>query len=211
LHVGLRRRSYGGKRNPDSAWWVQRARDYAAEFPGAEPTIIEIVSVYLDNGTTQFEFAKPDGYAGSTRNMTFKSGATAHEEALSLYDGMPVTDAEARSLVEALQALNPAYTLFLKHYSAKHMPPTYRHPNLYFVSDSQQFGSFDEMMADFRQWAGRFDGAVTGCQFGYPDDRKWWLKMSNPPLDVGSRIRAEIPSCQYLFWVDFTADRVQFN
>lgn len=263
LHVGLRRSSYGGKHHPETDWWVRAAGSYAAQYAGAQPTIIEIVSVYLDDGTTQFGFSKPDSYAGTTKNMSFVARREVHEEHLRAYDkagvsavlqvepgnadlasclevvyrkfgshpcviglgvdaewfrtrespkrdGMPVTDPEARALVEKVLSLNPRYTLFLKHFSARHMPPTYRHPHLYFVSDSQDFGSADEMLGDFRRWAAQFAGSDTGYQFGYPADRKWWAKLDNPPAELGRRIRAEIPSCRYLFWVDFTADKVHF-
>lgn len=264
LHVGLRRSSYGGKHHADNAWWVQRAKEFAAHFPSAKPTLIEIVSTYQEDGTTQFEFAKPDDFAGPTQGMAFSKGKTLHEQALDEYDkqgvsvvlqvepgnanlkdcleivhrrfgkhpcviglgvdaewfftkesakkeGRPITDEEAKGLIEAVVALNPKYTLFLKHFNAKHMPPTFRHPSLYFVSDSQQFASADEMLGDFRQWGGHFKDATTGYQFGYPDDMKWWSKLANPPMDLAERIRSAIPSCGYLFWVDFTADQVQFK
>jgi hypothetical protein len=264
LHVGLRRSSYGGRHSRGDAWWIERARTFASNFPAAKPTMIEIVSVYLDDGTTQFEFEKPAGYAGPAQGMTFCPGKVFHEQALVEYDrqgiaavlqvepgnadlkgclevvhrafgrhpcviglgvdaewffarespkhdGRAMTDEDARGLVDAVLAMNPAYTLFLKHFSAKHMPPTFRHPSLYFVSDSCQFGSAKEMMADFKHWANCFAGAATGYQFGYPKDRKWWGTLKRPPSELGETIREAIPSCGYLFWVDFTADQVQFR
>ena len=264
LHVGLRRSSYGGRHTPDNAWWIARAREFAAHFPGAKPTIVEIVSVYLDDGTTQFEFGKPDSYVGPAHGMTFRPDKTTHEQALNDYDmagisvvlqvepgnadlkhcleavnlkfgkhpcviglgvdaewfftkespkhdGRPITDAEAKELVETVRALNPHYTLFLKHFSTKHLPPTFRHPNLHFISDSQDFESADEMLSDFKKWGKRFEGATTGYQFGYPKDRAWWGALANPPLELADRIRTTVPSCAYLIWVDFTANQVRFE
>ena len=90
------------------------------------------------------------------------------------------------------------------------MPPTYRHPRLWFLDDSQQFHSADECLDDFKEWVRQFPGSTTGYQFGYKADRGWWSKLSDPPLDLGCRVRAAIPGTGYLFWVDFTADRVKF-
>jgi hypothetical protein len=44
----------------------------------------------------------------------------------------------------------------------------------------------------------------------YRDDRAWWSKLDDPPVTLGKRIQAGIPGTGYLFWVDFTADRVKF-
>lgn len=265
LLVGLRRSSYGqASKNGDDAWWVQRAKQFAAAFPDAQPAIVQIVSTYQDDGTTQFGFARPQEYAGSVKNMAFARGRLDHERALSLYDqsgvkaviqfepgsadvadciriahqafgkhpcvvgfgvdaewfctkasrdktGVPITDDQARQWMETLQSLNPSYTLFLKHWKFKHMPPTYRHQRLWFLSDSQQFKDDKELLADFKRWAKSCKDSTTGFQFGYPDDRKWWSKIENPPRTIGRAILDAIPSCRYLFWVDFTADKVQFE
>ena len=88
LLVGLRRSSYGlRKQNADDAWWVARAARYATNFPGAQPLILEIVSNYQDDGSTEIEFPKPASYQGSTASMTFRRGNKLnHERALSAYD-----------------------------------------------------------------------------------------------------------------------------
>src|SRR4051812_47012814 len=55
LGVGLRRSSYGlPARNADDAWWVARAKAFAAGFPGARPVVVQIVSTYQNDGSTQF-------------------------------------------------------------------------------------------------------------------------------------------------------------
>jgi hypothetical protein len=267
LGVGLRRSEYGLRsKNGDDSWWVARAKQYAAAFPGAQPVIIQIVSTYLDEGGTEFGFRKPAGYTGPTAEMTFQRGRINHERALTAYDqagvkaiiqfepgdadmvrcieiahaalgkhpcivgygvdaewyrtkhstdkektGVPVPDAEAKAWTEKVVSLNKDYTFFIKHFEPKHLPPTYRHPNLWFLSDSQEFASRDECLTDFKDWAKATTGSTTGYQFGYAKDRKWWSKLANPPLDLGADVRKEIPSCRYLFWVDFTADKVAFE
>jgi hypothetical protein len=109
-----------------------------------------------------------------------------------------------------VRSLGKDHTLFLKHWDAKHLPPKYRHENLWFLSDSQDFKSRDQLLADFQAWAKACRGSATGYQFGYPKDRPWWSKLAQPPKDLGTLLGREIPSCRYLFWVDFTADAVNF-
>jgi hypothetical protein len=264
LHVGLRRSSYGLRKfNDNPAWWAARARKFAADFPGAKPTLIEIVSCYQDDGSTQFGFARPAGDRGPTQGMTFSPDGIDREAALTEYDkqgiqvilqvesghadmvrclellhrqfgkhpcvigmgvdaewfftkesprheGRAITDAEARTWMAAVLALNPNYTLFLKHWDARHMPPTYRHPRLWFLSDSQKFKNAAALLADFKEWAAFFPTSATGYQFGYREDQKWWAKLPNPPSSIARQIQKQIPSTQYLFWVDFTADKVKF-
>ena len=263
LHVGLRRSSYGQK-NRDDAWWAERAKQFAAKFPGATPTIIEIVSTFQNNGEPQFEFKRPKDFPGKMEHVRFASEGIDHEKALSEYDrqgvkailqvesgnadmveclqlmhhqfgshacviglgldaewffskesrgkeGRPITDAEAKKWLEATLALNPKYTLFLKHFTIEHMPPAYRHPQLWFLDDSQQFQSTDGMLTDFKDWGRHFKNSTTGYQFGYEDDRRWWSKLKDPPLELGRRIQQEISNNRYLFWVNFTADRVTFR
>jgi hypothetical protein len=264
LGVGLRRSPYGLKsKNRDDTWWVDRAKAFAASFPGARPMIVQIVSTYQDDGSTEFGFAKPAGYDGPTDRMTFGTGSLDPERALSAYDkagvsailqfepgdadvsrclevtrralgrhpcvagygidlewyrtkqsrdgtGQRVTDAEAKSWTQAVTGFNRDYTFFLKHWDAKHLPPTYRNDRLWFLSDSQDFGKAGELLADFKGWARACEGSTTGYQFGYPKDQKWWSKLPSPPADLGKMIRQEAPNCGYLFWVDFTADKVSF-
>lgn len=92
LYVGLRRSSYGlRKLNGENSWWVERAKSFATNFPGAQPLILEIISNYQDDGSTEIEFMKPDGYQGSTAGMTFRRGNKLnHEQALSACDAQGV-------------------------------------------------------------------------------------------------------------------------
>jgi hypothetical protein len=92
FYVGLRRSSYGLRRqNTNDAWWAACAKTYAAQFPGAQPMILHILSNYQDDGTTQIEFKKPQSYTGSTENMSFlPRGKLNHERALTTYDQQSV-------------------------------------------------------------------------------------------------------------------------
>jgi hypothetical protein len=265
LTVGLRRSSYGLRsKNADDAWWVARAKAYASLFPGARPAIIQIVSGYQGDGSTEFGFAKPATYTGPTDRMTFRPGSLDHQRALAAYDaagvkaiiqfepgdadmllcleiahkalgghssligygidaewyftrqspkkeGLPVPDSAAKAWLEKTIALNKDFTFFIKHFNSKHLPPAYRHKQLWFLDDSQQFRGQDDFLAEFKDWAKAVEGSQVGYQFGYPADGKWWSKLSSPPKQLGSLLRNEIPACRWLFWVDFTADRVSFD
>jgi hypothetical protein len=76
---------------------------------------------------------------------------------------------------------------------------------------SQEIADRAEFLSDFGAGARFCDGSQTGYQFGYPADSKWWSQIANPPLELGTQIQREIASCRYLFWVDFTADKVRFR
>jgi hypothetical protein len=266
LFVGLRRSSYGlRKQNGDDAWWLSRAKTFATNFPGAQPLILQIVSNYQDDGTTEIEFKRPESYLGSTTNMTFRRGSKLnHEQALSAYDaqglkailqfepgsadvaacfdlahqafgrhacviglaidaewfrtkestdqtGLPIPDDDAQRWMEQVLRFNPAWVLVLKHFEAKHLPSKYRHPNLWFLTDSQEFASQAEWMTDMREWASSFKGAPLGAQFGYPKDQKWWSKVPSPPVDLGRELVKGLPEYRMILWVDFTANRVKFG
>jgi hypothetical protein len=268
-YAGLRRSNYGlKKKNQDDLWWSMRAREFAASIPKVtpvKPVIIQIVAGYLSkDGTTKFEFEKPENYIGSTKNMTFRSNGLDHEQALTTYDeqgikaiiqiepgnadvlacldiaqltfghhpciigygidaewyfakesknntGLPVSDEDVKKWVNKVVSFDPNYTLFLKHWDPAHMPSTYRHPNLWFLSDSQDFQNLEQMMEDFRIWGNRHNNHVVGYQYGYKKDRKWWKKMKRPPVEISQAILRDISNTQFLFWVDFTADAVTFG
>jgi hypothetical protein len=264
LYVGLRRSSYGSpKHNADNAWWSDRARQYAAHFPGARPLVLEIVSTYQDKGTTQLEMARPADNKGPTDKIAFAGEGVDHDKALAEYDkagvkailqlepgeadvtrcfeiawrklkahpcligfavdaewyftdksrdksGLPIPDAEAKKWMEQVKGFNPEFVLVLKHWDPKHLPPTYRDPNLWMLSDSQDFRSQAEWMADLTDWSKTYKDRTVGFQFGYPKDRKWWSKNDRPPADLGKTLLGAAPNCRCLLWVDFTADLVEF-
>lgn len=118
-------------------------------------------------------------------------------------EGEPVTDAVAREWVEAVRSHGPQYRLFLKHWDPLWMPPTYR-DGILFVDDSQQFESKEALLVNFKEWAAAFPDSPVGFQYGYPSDKRWWQKLSDPPGDIGRMLLEEIPNTSALFWVDFS-------
>jgi len=87
--------------------------------------------------------------------------------------GLPVTDAEAQRWMEQVLRFNTNYVLVLKHFETNKLPPTYRHPNLWLLTDSQEFASQEDWINDMRTWATTFKGSPVGSQYGYPKDQKW--------------------------------------
>lgn len=124
--------------------------------------------------------------------------------------GIPLEDEDAEAWMNKVLSRNPEYTLFLKHWDPTHLPLEYRHPNLWYLSDSQIFPDIDSLMDDFSYWANTMKEQVVGYQYGYPSDRKWWKNMGKPTVGIAQRIVKDIPLTRYLFWVDFTADEVDF-
>ncbi|CAG0932461.1 hypothetical protein TFLX_02600 [Thermoflexales bacterium] len=118
-------------------------------------------------------------------------------------EGRAVTDAEAASWVHAARAHQPHYRVFLKHWEAEKMPPTYR-DGLVFIDDSQQFENLDQMVDEFAAWARTFAPAPVGFQYGYPDDKKWWGELADPAGEIGRALLGRVPNTEGLYWVDFT-------
>lgn len=119
-------------------------------------------------------------------------------------EGQPITDEEAKRWVAAVRKHDPEYKLFLKHWEKDWMPPTER-AGIFFVDDSQQFESLERMAAEFSDWGKHFAPAPVGFQYGYPADKVWWQRLSDPPKDIGQALLENAPNTQGLFWVDFTA------
>jgi hypothetical protein len=122
-------------------------------------------------------------------------------------EGAEVSDAQARGWSELVRAYKPGYQLFLKHWLESKMPPSYRQ-GLAFISDSQEFTSLEEMLADFTAWGKAFAASPVGFQFGYTPDGAWWRKFADPPSAIGNAILARIPNTSELYWVDFTMQEI---
>jgi len=118
--------------------------------------------------------------------------------------GQAVTDAEAIAWLAAARAHSPDYRLFLKHWEIDKMPPTVRE-GLFFIDDSQELASLDDMVAEFAVWGRAFAPAPVGFQYGYESDRHWWRQLEDPPAVIGQRILDAVPNTAGLYWVDFTA------
>lgn len=122
-------------------------------------------------------------------------------------EGVEVSDIQAQAWCERVRAHNPRYRLFLKHWLASKMPPTYR-LGLTFFDDSQEFTSFAEQLEEFTQWGKDFAPSPVGFQIGYPADRIWWRQLADPPSDIGRSILARVPNTSDLYWVDFTMEEI---
>ena len=124
--------------------------------------------------------------------------------------GVQITDEDAELFMTKVLSFNPSYTLFMKHWLPDHMPPTYRHPQLSFISDSQNFKDLDGLLANFIWWANWLPDATVGYQYGYPNDENWWSLLERPTIEITETVINAIPTAKYLFWVDFSAGSVEF-
>lgn len=118
-------------------------------------------------------------------------------------DGKPITDQEAAAWYGVVSSYNPDYQLFLKHWLASHMPPTYR-KGIYFIDDSMGFSSLTAMTNEFAAWGKAFPNNPVGFQFGYPDDKSWWKNYSDPFSTIGHSLVNNIPNAKGIYWVDFS-------
>jgi len=121
--------------------------------------------------------------------------------------GVKITNAQAAAWSKSVRSFNPHYQLFLKHWLASRMPPVYRQ-GLVFINDSQQFASLEQMLKNFERWGKNFAPSPVGFQFGYPADRQWWQRLSNPAQDIGKALLSRLPNTSDLIWVDFTMEEI---
>ena len=119
--------------------------------------------------------------------------------------GTKIDDEMARKLDEAIQAVDPRFTLFLKHWDVGWMPPTYR-SDIIFINDSQYFKSLDGMQRFFTEWANRFYPNPVMFQIGYPADQVVWGQLENPKAELGQLLAEDVKDGQHvgIIWVDFS-------
>ena len=122
--------------------------------------------------------------------------------------GSKITDELAQQLDETIKAVDPRFTLFLKHWDSRWMPPTYR-SDIVFINDSQQFKSLDGMKSFFKGWADTYYPNPVMFQIGYEADYPVWKQFENPKKELGEALANEITSDQHvgIIWVDFTLKR----
>jgi hypothetical protein len=118
-------------------------------------------------------------------------------------DGQEITDNEAEKWEQHLKSMDTSYSLFLKHWDPKWMPSSYR-GDIFFIDDSQQFSSIDQMISEFSAWGAVFTPNPVGFQFGYESDRAWWGRYVDPSRTIGDAILANVANTKGLFWVDST-------
>jgi hypothetical protein len=129
-----------------------------------------------------------------------------------IYDeGAHVSNEEAEHWENVLHEMDSAWSLFIKHYNTRWMPPDYR-GNIFFVDDSQDFNwdsnHLQLMVDEYQNWGATFSPNASGFQFGYPADRNWWSAYNDPPQTIGQALLDNIPECKGIFWVDFTVTEI---
>lgn len=116
----------------------------------------------------------------------------------------------AARVLEAVRAVNPDYTVFVKHWDNKWLPDAM--DGLIYVNDSQGFrggrssSALDKMKEEFSAWAFYFDPCPVMFQIGYEADEGIWGEMENPAKELGAAI---LDACytdndKGIIWVDFT-------
>jgi len=246
--------NYSDFQFPDASYWTNVAETMTQKFTGASPAAIWVVSLYLDEGTTQLGFPSsgrrlphlafaPWDYSepylrhfdssGVKIWLQIEPGAANVDSLINLTlrryghhscvvglgidvewhhtqaytHGREITDLEAQRWEQLVKSYNPAYTLFLKHYSPAWMPPSYR-GDILFIDDSQKFYSVAAMLEEFKSWGEKFFPNRVGFQLGYPADERWWGKLINPPVELGDALFSSIPNTYGVFWVDFTITQI---
>ena len=125
--------------------------------------------------------------------------------------GTKLTDADAKKIDEAVKKVNPDYSVFVKHWDSRWLPPTYR-SDMIFVNDSQQFKSLEDMQEDFQGWADHYAPNGVMFQIGYGDDRDLWKpSFKNPAHDLGAYLIDGLEKNgqkRGIIWVDFTLTEV---
>jgi hypothetical protein len=124
-------------------------------------------------------------------------------EADKYEDGRPVTSTEACSWLQKIKSYNPDYKLFLKHWDIDKMPVSYTE-DFVFISDSQEFDTYEDMLEDFEKWGQHFSDADVGFQYVYESDMPIWKSFADPAGQIGNDIINRIPNCRGLYLVDFT-------
>jgi hypothetical protein len=118
-----------------------------------------------------------------------------------------VTAAQVKAWDERIKKVNPNFRLFAKHWE-NGMCGERSVSNVVYVNDGQQFGSLDEIVSSFYDWATAYYPNAVMYQVGYPDDRPWWSGLSDPVKDIGTAISRKVPNNQQvgIIWVDFSID-----
>ncbi len=120
--------------------------------------------------------------------------------------GKKATDAEAESWEAHLKSINQDYTLFVKHWDWRWMPPTYR-GDLIFVNDGQGVDVLDSLVEPLATWADTFTNSTVMYQVGYQSDKKWWSLLDNPLKEIGDALAEGVANPDQpigIMWVDFS-------
>lgn len=99
-----------------------------------------------------------------------------------------------------LKSVKTSYRLFLRHYNADYMPPSYRgRGDLIFINDASE-GRLQDLSKGFADWANRFAPTACAFQLGYPADEdgmngnadQGWWKLADPVKDWGDAILPQV-------------------
>ena len=146
-------------------------------------------------------------------------------------DGTKLDDTTAKNVDNAVKDVNSSYSVFVKHYSPRWLPPKYRGKNndMIFVTDSQYFDSFEEMAEHYTGWAEKYAPNPVFFQIGYegekededdPDeigsDERIWREFNKPLQAFGQAILDSVNESENqavktqkkgIIWVDFTFEK----
>lgn len=122
--------------------------------------------------------------------------------------GVKLDNETAAAVLDAVRAVDPSYTVFVKHWDERWLPEPAE--GLIFVNDSQQFRSLEQMQDEFSAWAFAFEPCPVMFQIGYQADRRVWGQMENPAEELGKALQSQ---CMYgndlgIIWVDFSLKEV---
>jgi hypothetical protein len=120
-------------------------------------------------------------------------------------DNAYVTDSEAKNWESLVKSYNNSFTLLLKHYDPKYLPPSYR-GNIVFCCDDEQNGSLEVFLKEHKEVADKFYPNPVIYQIGYPSDKTWWGKYGDAPTVMGDALAAQSNKDQDIgiMWVDFS-------
>ena len=131
--------------------------------------------------------------------------------------GTELDNETALEVLDAVQEIDPSYTVFVKHWDNRWLPDDM--DGFIYVNDSQGFHAgrnttaLEEMADDFAAWAFLFDPCPVMFQIGYNADEDIWGDMDNPAKELGQAI---LDACfsendKGIIWVDFTLDKAMRN
>ena len=122
-------------------------------------------------------------------------------------DGCKTTAAEVTAWNNKLHSINPDYVLMIKHFDPAKLPtgiPT----DVLVVSDDEQNGDINTIVAEHKEMAGIYLNNRFGAQIGYPSDKNIWGNMDDPVKTLGDAVESGIRRDISIFWVDFSISQV---
>ena len=166
-----------------------------------EPGDADLVALATEVMTHYKDHPSVKGFGIDVEWFEYREKAGADEG-----DSSKLSDSKAKAVVDAVRAINPDYTVFVKHWDERWLPPSNR-DGLIFVSDSQYYDSPAQQRDDFAEWARHYAPSPVMFQIGYRADKETvWGGYANPAKELGEFI---VSGCNSgndvgIIWVDFT-------